>query len=250
LRSERLELYQPLRTDDGSLTLVHPFFGEAYGSRYGAWMQANQLYLRLTHTHQHPGPRVLEVGFGLGVNFRATLQNCLNRGVPLQYLGYEGFPVSAELLAAVEVPLAPRAQESRGSRVEGLGSRTEVPLLPRAQAIWEALLSCWASRQSEQLALRGDWGWLEVRFLDVAAADFPAEWASAIYLDPFSPEVNPEPWQPQVLHRLFCSGQPGARLATYSVAGQFRRDLQAAGFAVTKLPGIGKKEWTVGERPP
>ncbi len=227
MASEGLEPYQPLRTDDGSLTLVHPLFGEAYGSRYGAWMQANQLYLRLTHTHRHPGPRVLEVGFGLGVNFRATLQNCLSRGVPLQYLGYEAFPVSAELLAAVEIPLPPRTQN-----------------------IWEELLSSWASRQSEQLVLRGDWGRLEVRFLDVVAADFPAEWVSAIYLDPFSPEVNPEPWQPQVLRRLFCSGRPGARLATYSVAGQFRRDLQAAGFVVTKLPGVGKKEWTVGERPP
>lgn len=227
MASEGLEPYRPQRTEDGSLTLVHPLFGEAYNSHYGAWMQANRLYLQLTQTHLHQSPRVLEVGFGLGFNFRATLQNCLGRRIPLQYLSYEGFPVSAELLSLVRVPL-----------------------VPPAQAIWEQLLSSWPSRQSEQLVLQGDWGWLEVHFADVAVAGFPAEWASAIYLDPFSPEVNPEPWQPQVLHRLFCAGLPGARLATYSVAGQFRRDLEAKGFAVEKVPGVGKKEWSVGQRPP
>jgi hypothetical protein len=50
LRPE-LKPYQPLQTQDGSLTLVHPVFGEAYSSRHGAWMQANELYLKLTQTH-------------------------------------------------------------------------------------------------------------------------------------------------------------------------------------------------------
>ncbi|MCX8088663.1 MAG: tRNA (5-methylaminomethyl-2-thiouridine)(34)-methyltransferase MnmD [Meiothermus ruber] len=220
------EPFQPLPTEDGSPTLLHPAFGETYSSRYGAWMQANELYLKLTQTHLHPSPRVLEVGFGLGVNFRATLESCLHRGVSLDYLSYEAFPVSREVLNSVELPLSASAQK-----------------------IWAGVLEDWPAEPHRPLCLEGAWGRLEVRFEDVTQAFFPAEWATAIYLDPFSPKVNPEPWQPHVLKKLFLAASKGARLATYSVAGGFRRALAASGFVVRRVPGIGKKAWTVAERP-
>ncbi|RDI94839.1 methyltransferase [Meiothermus sp. QL-1] len=216
--------YQRLLTADGSPTLVHPRFQEAYSSRYGAWTQANALYLRQTRTHLHPAPRVLEVGFGLGVNFRATLEDCLGRGARLSYLAYEAFPVEAEVLEGLELPLD-----------EG------------AQAVWAQVRAAWRPWEGP-LVLLGEWGRLEVRFEDVRQARLPLGWASAIYLDPFSPRVNPEPWQPEVLRALFEAAAPGAYLATYSVAGQLRRGLLAAGFRVEKVPGVGKKAWTVARR--
>lgn len=223
---DRSLFYQPLPTEDGSPTLVHPVFGEAYSSRHGAWMQANELYLKLTQTHRHPAPRVLEIGFGLGVNFRATLENCAQRGVPLEYLSYEFWPVSREILRSVEVPLCPQARR-----------------------VWEEVLANWPTDPQTLLTLQGSWGRLVVHFEDVMTAQFPARWASAVYLDPFSPQVNPEPWQGAVLRRLFAAIQPGGYLATYSVAGQIRRNLQAAGFGVDKVPGVGKKAWTQARRP-
>ncbi|WP_299430057.1 tRNA (5-methylaminomethyl-2-thiouridine)(34)-methyltransferase MnmD [uncultured Meiothermus sp.] len=222
---DRPEFYRPVPTEDGSLTLVHPVFGEAYSSRHGAWMQASELYLKLTQTQLHPSPRVLEIGFGLGMNFRAALESCVRRGVYLEYLSYEGFPVSREVLEWVEVPLS-----------------------DPVQAIWNGVLINWPTHPQRPLFLGGSWGSLEVRYENVTKAVYPTNWASAIYLDPFSPAVNPEPWKPAVLHQLYTSSQPGAYLATYSVAGRFRRDLHTAGFAVKKVPGVGKKEWTVGRR--
>ena len=218
--------YRALRTEDGSPTLVHPLFGEAYSSCHGAWMQANELYLKLTQTHQHPAPRVLEIGFGLGVNFRAALENCLQRGVFLEFLSYEFLPVSREVLASVEVPLS-----------------------TQARPVWEELLTNWPTSFEAPLVLQGAWGRLGVCFEDVLGAKFPARWASAVYLDPFSPEVNPEPWQLPVLQQLFTAMQPGGYLATYSVAGQIRRSLQAVGFCVDKVPGVGKRAWTKARRP-
>ncbi len=225
LVGEQTALYTPLLTEDGSLTLVHPVFGEAYSSKYGAWMQANELYLKQTQTHQHPSPKVLEIGFGLGFNFRATLENCLNRGVVFEYLSYEAFPVERKTLELLETPIS-----------------------PPAQTIWRALLARWPAVPVASVGLRGNWGQLEIRFVDATSAEFSAGWASAIYLDPFSPEVNPEPWRLPVLRKLYSSAQLGAYLATYSVAGQFRRDLGEAGFAVQKVPGIGKKHWTLAQR--
>ncbi len=218
------EGFQLFKTADGSPTLVHPLFGEAYSSRYGAWTQANALYLKATQTHRHPAPRVLELGFGLGVNFRATLENTLARGVGLHYLSYEAFPLLPEVLARVDLPLSPAAKQ-----------------------VWAEVCSSWPSPRGP-LVLEGPWGRLGVRFEDASQARFPPQWASAIYLDAFSPAVNPEPWQLPVLCRLYAAAQPGAYLATYSVAGRLRRGLAQAGFTVQKINGVGKKHWTLAQR--
>lgn len=188
-------------------------------------MQANELYLKQTQPHQHPLPKVLEIGFGLGINFRATLENCLNRGVFFEYISYEGFPVERATLASVEAPIS-----------------------HNGWVVWEEILSRWPANPTQTLTLSGNWGHLEIRFEDVSRAEYSSNWASAIYLDPFSPAVNPEPWRLPVLQKLCASAQQGAYLATYSAAGQFRRDLGEAGFAVRKVPGVGKKHWTVAQR--
>ncbi len=218
--TEPIENFVPLVTEDGSKTLVHPVFGEAYSSKHGAWMQARELYLKQTQTHLHPQPKVLEVGFGLGVNFRTTLSDCLGRGVRLEYLSYELFSVSLEILQSVEVAIS-----------------------PEAQAIWELLLTQWPPKSN--LVFEGNWGHLEVRLEDVTQAEFPKVWATAVYFDPFSPDVNAEPWQPEVLQKVRAACHEGSLLATYSVQGQFRRDLLEAGFEVKKVPGVGKRHWTL-----
>ncbi|MER3483414.1 MAG: methyltransferase [Meiothermus sp.] len=219
--------FKPILTDDGSPTLIHPEFGVTYSSRHGALLQATELYLKLTGTHQHLKPKVLEVGFGLGMNFRVTLQDAITRGLRIEYLTYEQFPVSREVLESVSIALS-----------------------PQAEAIWNELLEVWPQPGTlDPVILEGEWGRLEVRFEDVARSSFPRGWATAIYLDPFDAEVNPEPWSPEVLQELYCAAQPGAFLATYSVAGQLRRDLEEAGFSVRKvdlrqtLPQAKKRFW-------
>jgi tRNA U34 5-methylaminomethyl-2-thiouridine-forming methyltransferase MnmC len=219
--------FERLETADGSSTLLHPLFKEAYSSVHGALTQARRLYLELTRTHLHPKPRVLEIGFGLGVNLRVTLESALSRGVRLEYLGYEFAPVERALLESVEVPLG------------------EV-----ARGVWAQVLERWpgASRSLEPLRLLGEWGSLEIRFEDVTKAQFPRAWATAIYLDPFSPAVNPEPWSLEVMRKLHRTARPGAWLATYSVAGSVRRNLTQAGFEVERVPGVGKKAWLRASR--
>lgn len=215
--------FQTLETADGSITLIHPIFHEAYSSQHGSWMQARELYLKQTQTHMHPQPKVLEIGFGLGVNFRTVLQRCLTRKVRLEYLSYELFPAPLEALESVKMPISEEADQ-----------------------VWQEVLSLWSPTSS--IALEGQWGRLEIGLEDVTQNQFPTNWATAVFFDPFSPDVNPEPWQLEVLQKSFAACLRGAKLATYSVQGQFRRDLAKAGFAVRKILGIGKKQWTVGEK--
>ncbi|MEZ5995219.1 MAG: bifunctional tRNA (5-methylaminomethyl-2-thiouridine)(34)-methyltransferase MnmD/FAD-dependent 5-carboxymethylaminomethyl-2-thiouridine(34) oxidoreductase MnmC [Hyphomonadaceae bacterium] len=63
----------------------------------------------------------------------------------------------------------------------------------------------------------------------------------AWFLDGFAPARNPEMWSPAVLSHIARLSAPGARLATFTVAGEVRRGLEAAGFEVRKQAGFGRK---------
>ncbi|MEW6420993.1 MAG: tRNA (5-methylaminomethyl-2-thiouridine)(34)-methyltransferase MnmD [Deinococcota bacterium] len=205
-------------TPDGSRTALSARFGEAYGSRHGAASQARQVFVEGSGTHLHPAPQVLEVGFGLGMNFRATLAETARRGVPLTYLAYEFDPVPAAVL--------------RATAVNGEGAD---------HPVWAALLAGWGARSPLVVQVPGIT--LTVHFVDVLTAELPRDWASALYLDGFSPARNPEVWTPTLAQRLAAALAPGGVLATYSAAGHVRRTLAAAGLKVEKRPGPpGKRE--------
>lgn len=96
---------------------------------------------------------------------------------------------------------------------------------------------------------------VDVAVLDVEAA--LAGWqglADAWFLDGFSPALNPAMWRDEVLALVGARSAAGARAATFTVAGQVRRGLAAAGFEVEKRPGFGRKRERLeasfpGERP-
>jgi tRNA U34 5-methylaminomethyl-2-thiouridine-forming methyltransferase MnmC len=213
-------------TPDGSRTAFNARFGEAYGSRFGAAGQARHVFVEGTDTHTHPTPRVLEIGFGVGVNFRATLTDAARRGVPLEYVAYEFDPATSEVLRAV-------AEGNEGAE----------------HPAWTALLEGWPTLPT--LTVEAEQVRLTVHFLDVLTADLPQAWASALYLDGFSPDRNPEVWTPEVAARLAGALAPGGILATYSAAGRVRRALAAAGLSVEKRAGPkGKREHLRAVREP
>ncbi|MFN3511838.1 MAG: tRNA (5-methylaminomethyl-2-thiouridine)(34)-methyltransferase MnmD [Phenylobacterium sp.] len=65
--------------------------------------------------------------------------------------------------------------------------------------------------------------------------------ADAWFLDGFSPALNPAMWRPEIMALVAARSAPGARAATFTVAGEVRRGLQAAGFEIAKRPGFGRK---------
>lgn len=73
-------------------------------------------------------------------------------------------------------------------------------------------------------------------------------------LDGFAPAKNPQMWSGPVMQELARLSAPGARAATYSVAGPVRTALSEAGFALHKQPGFGRKrhrlEATLAAPPP
>lgn len=74
--------------------------------------------------------------------------------------------------------------------------------------------------------------------------------ADAWFLDGFAPAKNPAMWTPDVLGHVARLCAPGARAATYTVAGHVRRTLAELGFAVEKVAGHGRKKERLEARLP
>ncbi|PYE56379.1 tRNA (5-methylaminomethyl-2-thiouridine)(34)-methyltransferase MnmD [Deinococcus yavapaiensis] len=207
-----------IETPDGSLTAFSERFGQAYSSVHGARSQATTVFVEGTGTRLHPDPRVLEVGFGLGHNFRATLASRAAHA-PLSYLAFEFDPVARSVLERVS---------------------------NEQDAFWQIVVRAW----QPPLRVEDDGKSLEVRLEDVTNATLPEAWATAVYLDGFSPTANPDVWASPFLARLASSMASGGVLATYSSAGAVRRGLQGAGLIVEKRRGLrGKREFLVAVKP-
>jgi len=65
--------------------------------------------------------------------------------------------------------------------------------------------------------------------------------AEAWFLDGFSPAKNPELWSDDLMAEVAAHTAPGGTFATYTAAGHVRRALEAAGFAVERRAGHGRK---------
>ncbi len=210
-------------TGDGSLTLYSHRYRQTYGSAHGAQAQARHVFVGGTGIAASAAGRVLEIGFGVGQNLRATL--AAREGQRLDYLAYEVDPVPVSVLAE----LAPAAA---------------------ASPLWQALLAAWPPAEGEELRAEAGPQALRVVRGNVLHMNLPRDWADAVYLDGFSPDDNPELWSEAFLARVAGALRPGGVLATYSAAGRVRRALVSVGLAVEKRPGPpGKREFLRAVRP-
>lgn len=191
-----------------------PYFSAAGGlaeTRH-VFLAGNDLPARL-----RPGFHIAELGFGTGLNLLATLIAWRAAGSPgpITYTSFEAFPLTAPDIARA------------------------LSAFPEAAAVAAPFLAQWATGAA-RFALDGIT--LEV-ILGDARTTLPL-WqgcADAWYLDGFSPAKNPELWSDDLLAEVAHHTAPGGSFATYSAAGHVRRSLQAAGFAVSRLPGFGRK---------
>lgn len=80
--------------------------------------------------------------------------------------------------------------------------------------------------------------WLGEAMEMVKALENPCEiW----FLDGHGPKKNPEMWRPELMQAIADKTKPGGSCATFTVAGEVKRALTAAGFHVSKRPGFGGK---------
>lgn len=235
-------------TADGSKTLASTEFGETYGSRHGALSEARHVFLRGSGVESRLAgkqtTRVLEVGFGTGLNFLVSAAVAAEHGAELRYTALERKPIAAATLRQVygdsQLPAQLLAEliDWIGDLGTPLRAGTYSLTLGAHRGV---VLELVIGEALEALAGGG---------LDHSSEGRHAY--DAIYLDAFSPKANPELWTPAFLTGLAAGLAPGGTLVTFSVSGAVRRSLAAAGLTVSKLPGPpgGKPEMLAARRSP
>ncbi len=202
-------------------------FGDLYYSAEGGLDEARQVFLAGCGLPEAWRDRrafcVGELGFGTGLNIIALLELWARSRPPdgrLSVFSVEAFPLA--------VADAARA----------------LAVWPELAPIAARLLARWPGRRRgfHRIDLPELHATLDLAVME--AADALAAWsgrADAWFLDGFAPALNPQMWRADVLEGVARCSAPGARLATYTVAGEVRRGLAAAGFTVSRAPGFGAK---------
>jgi tRNA U34 5-methylaminomethyl-2-thiouridine-forming methyltransferase MnmC len=216
-----------LTTKDGSHSLLSLQFNATYHSPFGAVSETDHVFLGaglryLARTQKNI--RILEAGFGTGLNAFMTWMEAERTGLVVEYTGVELHPVDLETASALNYAAV-------------LGAPDRHPdFLKLHRAEWGQIL-----RLSENFTF--------AKLLQPIQAVEQEDAFDLVYFDAFDPSVQPELWTLEVFVNLFRSMHPGGILVTYCSQGAFRRNLRQAGFWVEKLPGtLGKWEITRGHK--
>ncbi|MGF6213572.1 tRNA 5-methylaminomethyl-2-thiouridine biosynthesis bifunctional protein [Comamonas sp. 4034] len=212
--------------EDG--TPYSPRFGDRYRSEAAhAVQQAEQVFLAGVGLPAawagQPQWRILETGFGFGLNFLATWhawRGDAARSQLLHFVSTEAFPVSAD-------DLLRHAEQ-----------------FPHLQAMARELAAQWWGLLPGVHRLRFDGGRVLLTLLvgDTQAMLRQQDMVvDSIYLDGFSPARNPQMWSLHTLKAVARCARRGTRLATWTIAAQVRKDLAQCGFQVNKVPGVPPK---------
>ena len=202
-------------------------FGDVYFSDAGGLAESEHVFLQGTGLPDAWRGRdrfaICELGFGSGLNVLAAWRAWKATRFPhatLHISSIEAFPLAEDDAARA------------------------LARFPDVADLAEALLARWPVRayapqrmwfENDRFALTVFVGEAE-HVLAGMSGRFDA-W----FLDGFAPSRNPAMWSPEVFRHIARLSAPSARAATFSVAGDVRRGLDAAGFAVEKKPGYGGK---------
>lgn len=220
-------------TNDASSTRFSDRYQQTYHSTFGARTESSHVFLhgsgvyeRLSNQHD---TRVLEIGFGLGLNCLLCADCATSNKTRLFYTGIEHMPISATHLLEMQY-----------------GQWLDTPVLETDLALMLANIK--NNSTGNTLATLGDYAQLRLNIDDATSPTLLSQLAQeapfdAIFLDAFSPDVNPECWTRSFFEQLRLLLTAKGRLATYCVKGSVRRNLVSAGFMVHKYQGpAGKRE--------
>lgn len=213
-------------TADGSHTLYVPQLNEHYHSVNGALQESIHVFIDAGLERLNKSDiRLLEVGFGTGLNALLTLKRVEEKTAikQLTYFSFEPFPL-------------------KWSLVESL-NYGELVWCERKEYFDQLHLAAW----EEPVTITNRFV-LHKRGEDINHALLPDQ-IDLIYFDAFAPEKQPEMWSQALFDKLFAVAAPGAVIVTYCAKGEVRRMMQSAGFSMQRLPGPpGKRHMLLGEK--
>ncbi|MDA9820158.1 tRNA (5-methylaminomethyl-2-thiouridine)(34)-methyltransferase MnmD [Salibacteraceae bacterium] len=201
-------------TDDGSPTLYRPDLDEHYHSTNGAVQESTHVFIEKglkPIMNKTDSIRILELGFGTGLNALLTEEYGCSAGHTINYIALETVPLVPEIWKTLDY------------------QRPEI-LKQLHTAAWE-----------EDVTIREGF---QLKKHETSFQKFDSEKNfNLIYWDAFGPNKQPELWTLGIFEKCYQLMSPASILVTYCAKGDVRRAMQAAGFDVERLPGPpGKRE--------
>ncbi|WP_268800185.1 bifunctional tRNA (5-methylaminomethyl-2-thiouridine)(34)-methyltransferase MnmD/FAD-dependent 5-carboxymethylaminomethyl-2-thiouridine(34) oxidoreductase MnmC [Pseudomonas huanghezhanensis] len=167
-----------------------------------------------------------ETGFGTGLNFLCAWQlfeACAVPGARLQFVSVEKYPLSLDDL------------------------QRALALWPELSVFADQLLTQYVAVHEGFQRFVFEGGRVTLTLLIGDALQILPQMDGQIdawFLDGFAPAKNPEMWTPELFAELARLAAPDSTIATFTSTGWVRRSLNAAGFKMKRVPGIGHK-WEV-----
>ncbi len=207
-----------LTTEDGSHTVKNLELDETYHSIHGAIQESKLVYIKngLEYLIEEVKPskiRILEVGFGTGLNALLTMINPAISNIPILYDAIEPYPLSDDLIKQLNYP--DRLKHSYGKSYFDLlhsvpwGQRTEL---------------------TSNFAIHKVQTGIQKTILENDHYDI-------VYFDAFAPGKQPQLWGFKVLTSIVQSIKFSRVFVTYSAKGQLKRDLKTLGMTIESLAG-------------
>ncbi len=210
-----------ITTSDGSHTLLNTSLNETYHSMHGAVRESEHVFIKhgldfVSKNLEKSTIRILEVGFGTGLNALLTLQRTNTENLTIQYTTLEAFPVEENIWSKLNYAESAEAKE-------------QFEKIHRAK--WNE-----AESVSSNFLLRKLHTTLQQAELELNHYDL-------IYFDAFAPKKQPEMWELPMLQKIVNSMKSGGLFVTYCAKGQLKRDLKNLGLTVETMAGSpGKRE--------
>jgi tRNA U34 5-methylaminomethyl-2-thiouridine-forming methyltransferase MnmC len=208
-----------IHTKDGSTTIQITDWDECYHSRFGAIQEAKHVFIKNgLSLFQNQSVSILEIGFGTGLNAFITFLESKKLNQSIEYVGVEGYPISAEEVLSMNY-------------VSELKAEAESAIFEQMhQSQWE-----------EEHRLREDFLFCKRNQFFTDIVDI--EKFNLIYFDAFGYDVQPELWSTAVFQKMYDALKPKGILVTYAARSVIKHSMIEVGFTVEKLKGApGKRE--------
>ncbi|MCB0522153.1 MAG: tRNA (5-methylaminomethyl-2-thiouridine)(34)-methyltransferase MnmD [Lewinellaceae bacterium] len=210
-------------TQDGSSSVYSEALDVGYHSKYGAIRESRHVFIEsglFFKAIAKKNPRILEMGFGTGLNAFLTCLEADRLSLQVDYVAVDNFPLDPSLLARLNYPTLLQAAGSGSifQKIHAVG-------WGETHALTEHFQLKKVEKPFEELTFTPEF--------------------DLIYFDAFAPNVQPQLWEAQLLQVMFDALLPGGILVTYCAKGAFKRVLKSVGFTIETLKGPpGKREMT------
>lgn len=211
-------------TEDGSKSLYIPELEEHYHSFHGALQEAIHVFIKAglykKWEESSCSIKVMEIGFGTGLNCYLTYLESLKQNKEVDYYGIEAFPLSEDLISKLNYCDLIGVETSPGE------------FLTLHKLDWNVKNQITKNFSLTKIQKKIQETTLETDF-------------DLIYFDAFGPRAQEEMWSEAILEKMYNSLNRGGILVTYCAKGEIKRRLKNVGFIIEALPGPpGKREMT------